>query len=53
MRFILPLNATISDIQIDDQTQKIIPAITDPTVYEAKGFVPPAGLEVQKDEQSE
>jgi hypothetical protein len=49
LRFILPLNATISGIQIDNQTQKIIPAITDPTVYEKKGFIAPVGLEVQKD----
>jgi hypothetical protein len=49
LRFILPLNATISGIQIDNQTQKIIPAITDPTVYEKKGFTAPVGLEVQKD----
>jgi hypothetical protein len=35
-----------------DQEQKIIPAITDPTIYEKKGFVPPSGLEVQKDQQS-
>jgi hypothetical protein len=49
LRFILPLNATISGIQIDNQEQKIIPAITDPTIYEVKGFVSPVGLEVQKD----
>jgi hypothetical protein len=52
LRIILPLNTTISDIQIDNQEQKIIPAITDPTVYEVKNFVPPSGLEVQKDQQS-
>jgi hypothetical protein len=52
LRFILPLNATISSIQIDNQEQKIIPSITDPTVYEKKGFVPPAGLEVQREDES-
>jgi hypothetical protein len=52
LRFILPLNTTISNIQINNQEQKIITAITDPTVYEKKGFVPPSGLEVQKDQQS-
>lgn len=52
LRFILPQNATITGIQINGQTQKIIPAITDPTIYEKKGFVPPSGLEVQTDEQS-
>lgn len=53
LRFILPLNATISDIQIDNQEQKIIPAITDPTVYEKQGFVPPTGLEVQRQDESD
>jgi hypothetical protein len=52
LRFILPLNATISSIQIDNQEQKIIPAITDPTIYEKKGFVPPSGLEMQREDQS-
>jgi hypothetical protein len=52
LRFILPLNTTISGIQIDNQEQKIIPAITDPTVYEKKGFTQPVGLEVQKEQQS-
>jgi hypothetical protein len=51
LRFILPFNSTISGIQIDNQQQKIIPAITDPTVYEAKNFIPPAGLEVQKEDE--
>lgn len=52
LRLILPLNAVISSIQIDNQEQKIISPITDPTVYEKKGFVPPVGLEVQKEDQS-
>ena len=52
LRFILPLNAIVSSIQIDQQEQKIIPAITDPAVYENKNFVPPTGLEVQKEEQN-
>jgi hypothetical protein len=51
VRFILPLNTTISSIQIDNREQKIIPAITDPAVYEKKGFIPPVGLEMQKDQQ--
>ncbi|HUD09906.1 MAG TPA: DUF4012 domain-containing protein [Patescibacteria group bacterium] len=52
LRFILPFNVTITGIQIDGQEQKIIPAITDPTVYEKKGFVPPTGLEVQREDES-
>jgi len=48
LRFILPFNATISGIQINNQEQKIIPAITDPTIYEAKGFVSRLDLKCRK-----
>ena len=53
LRFILPLNTSVSKIQIDGKDQKIIPAITDPAVYEKTGFVAPDGLEVQKDDQGQ
>jgi len=53
LRFILPINTSVSKINIDGKDQKIIPAITDPTVYEKKDFTPPDGLEVQKDDQEE
>jgi hypothetical protein len=53
LRFILPLNTSVSKIQIDGKDQKIIPAITDPAVYEKKGFVAPDGLEVQKEDQGQ
>jgi hypothetical protein len=53
LRFILPLNAGISRITIDGKDQKIVPAITDPAVYEKKGFVAPDGLEVQKEDQGQ
>ena len=52
LRLILPLDAKITNIKIDNQVQKIVPAITDPTLYEKKGFLPPSGLEVyRQDEQ--
>jgi hypothetical protein len=53
LRFILPINASISKIQIDGKDQKIIQAITDPSVYEKKGFIAPDGLEVQEDNQGQ
>ena len=53
LRFILPLDVSVSSIQIDGQEQKIIPAITDPAVYEKKGFVAPDGLEVDKEDQGQ
>jgi hypothetical protein len=51
LRFILPLNANLLSVQIDGKEQKIVPAITDPAIYEKKGFVAPDGLEVQKEDQ--
>jgi hypothetical protein len=53
LRTVFPLNASISKIQIDGKEQKIVPAVIDPTVYEKKDFVPPAGLEVQKENQGQ
>jgi len=49
LRFILPLNANLLSVQIDGKEQVVIPAITDPAVYEKTGFIAPQGLEVQKD----
>ena len=51
LRIILPLGANVSKIQIDDKDQNIVPAITDPAVYEKKDFTPPSGLEVDKQDQ--
>ncbi len=48
LRIILPLGTNLDSITIDNNQQKIISAITDPSVYEKKGFVPPPGLEVEK-----
>jgi hypothetical protein len=51
LRFILPQGAILSGIEINGQTQKIVQAITDPTIYERKSFVPPSGFEVEKEDQ--
>lgn len=53
LRFILPLGAKITKITIDNQEQKIIQPVTDPGVYEKKGFKPPSGLEVDSQTESE
>jgi hypothetical protein len=50
LRFILPLNASLNSVQIDGKEQKMIAAVTDPAIYEKKGFVLPDGLEVQKED---
>lgn len=52
LRVILPLNTAISSISFDGVSQDIVPAITDPLIYEAKNFVKPLGLELEKYDQS-
>lgn len=51
LRLILPLNTKITSISIDGKEQKIVNAITDPKIYEAKKFLPPKGLEVEITEE--
>jgi hypothetical protein len=52
LRIILPPGTIVNNISIGGKNQKIVNAITDPTVYEKKGFIPPTGLEVQKDNEN-
>lgn len=51
LRIILPLESNIKKISIDGKEQKLIPAVTDPAVYEKKNFSPPLGLELEKTNQ--
>ncbi|MGH7246251.1 MAG: hypothetical protein ACREGI_04960, partial [Candidatus Levyibacteriota bacterium] len=51
LRLILPLGATISTISINKQQQVLLPAIINPTIYEAKNFTPPNGLEIEKTQE--
>ena len=46
LRVILPEGATLQTVSLNGQQQTLVPAVTDPKVYEAKGFVAPQGLEV-------
>lgn len=48
LRVVLPKNTKLSEISINDNSQKIVDAVTDPLVYEAKNFKTPQGLEVEK-----
>ena len=48
LRIILPKNINLSEISINDKAQKLINAIIDPQIYEAKYFKIPQGLEVEK-----
>lgn len=51
LRVVLPLDTTLLSISFDGVSQEIIPAVTDPKVYEAKNFVKPLGLEVEEYDQ--
>jgi hypothetical protein len=51
LRFILPKGTDLKSITIDDQKQKIVDAVTNPTIYEKTSFKPPVGLEVDRNEE--
>lgn len=51
LRLILPKDAELSSVSIDGKEQKILTAITDPLIYEAKNFSQQEGLEVDKEEE--
>jgi len=53
IRLILPKSAKLLSIDMEGEEQKLIPAITDPKIYEAKGFKAPKGLEIEKREEGE
>lgn len=44
---VMPSGATITSISFESTSQKLISAVTDPSVYEGKKFTPPSGLEVE------
>lgn len=46
LRIILPLGAKIHAIAIAGHQEQIVATVTDASIYEAKGFVPPSGLEM-------
>lgn len=52
LRVIVPSGAKLSSITFDGVSQQIVPAVTDASVYEAKGFVVPKGLEVDNNVES-
>lgn len=47
LRIYTPEGTTISDIFLQGERVTLAPAVTDPKLYEAKGFRPPSGLEVE------
>lgn len=52
IKFVLPQGAILEGVQINEEKIQVADAITDPAVYETKGFKPPSGLEVEKTNES-
>lgn len=50
LKLIFPLGTKIDSIKIDDQKQTLADAITEPLIYESTHFLPPKGLEIEKEE---
>lgn len=51
IQLVLPQGSTLNAIFINDNEVKIEKAVTDYFVYEAKGFKPPSGLEVNQTQE--
>ncbi|MCL4416832.1 MAG: DUF4012 domain-containing protein [Actinobacteria bacterium] len=51
VRFVLPKGAILKTVIVDGSEQKIVPAVTDPAIYEKKNFKPSKGLEVETYDQ--
>ena len=51
LRIILPFGSKISSLAFDDEVKTMIPAIIDPIVYEAKNFISPKNVEVERQEE--
>lgn len=52
LRVIVPLGSVLTAVRIDGKEQKIVDPIKDPIIYEKKNFVPPTGLEVNREDQN-
>lgn len=52
LRLILPSGSVLSKITIDGVEQKLVNAVIEPNIYEAKNFKPPNGLEINKENQA-
>lgn len=52
-RFMLPKGSELNKVAIDGASQKIVKAVIDPLIYEAKNFTPPTGLEVESSNEND
>ncbi len=50
VRFLIPQEAVLQDIALDNVSRETIPAITDSSIYRDEAFIQPRGLEVEQTE---
>src|SRR5690606_37263469 len=53
LRFLVPKSSELESISLNETDQKIVPAITDPEIFESKQYTPPDGLEVNEKEMDQ
>jgi len=51
LRIIFPRGTKISAVAVNGALQTVIPAVTDPKIYESKQFTAPKGLEIEQGEE--
>jgi hypothetical protein len=49
LQLLIPVDSSLIKLTLNGKTQKIVPAVTESRIYEAKNFTPPAGVEVLQD----
>lgn len=47
-QFVIPANANLTSVSFDNKQVQTVPAVTDPAIFTASGFIPPAALEVNQ-----
>jgi len=53
VRFLVPANAVLDSVSINNKQVQTSPAVTDPAIFTASGFTPPPGLEVDQEQEQQ
>jgi len=53
VRFLVPENAVLDSVSINNKQVQTSPAVTDPAIFTAQGFTPPPGLEVDQEQEQQ
>lgn len=51
VRFVVPVNSTLTSVQFDKKERQTVPAITESSLFASSGFIPPTELEVEQVEE--